>query len=140
MQRVKLILCHGVDLPHLRVFHVGREYVASQLVRAAAEVDAVLLVEHLDVPGARVLEVATEKVGRWDGDLSLALMKAAGVDDAEVSVEETSRDLRLVRKYAIGLRQNVERCVEAVGILNAVVLGARDAASRGRPVQRRGTS
>ena len=79
---------------------------------------------------ARVLEVATEKVGRWDGDLSLALMKAAGVDDAEVSVEETSRDLRLVRKYAIGLRQNVERCVEAVGILNAVVLGAESAPTR----------
>lgn len=73
---------------------------------------------------SRALKLASDRVGRWNGELALALMECSGVEDAEVRVEETTRDLRLVRKYAIGLRENVDRCAEAVGMLNGVVLGA----------------
>jgi len=57
--------------------------------------------------------LARDRVGRWDSKLALAIMEAAGIEDAEVRVEETTRELRLVRKLAIGLRGCVERCVEA---------------------------
>ena len=77
---------------------------------------------------SRALLLASERVGRWNGELALALMECSGVEDAEVRVEETTRDLRLVRKYAIGLRENVDRCTEAVSMLNGVVLGAEPTA------------
>jgi hypothetical protein len=76
---------------------------------------------------SRALLLASERVGRWNGELALALMECSGVEDAEVRVEETTRDLRLVRKYAIGLRENVDRCADAVGMLNGVILGASTA-------------
>jgi len=63
------------------------------------------------------LTLAKERLGRWDAELALSIMEAAGVEDAEVSVEETTRDLRLVRKYAISLRNCLERCIEAVEAL-----------------------
>lgn len=44
-------------------------------------------------------------------------MAAAGVGDAEVKIDETSRELRHVRKYAISLRENVARCLEAAEAL-----------------------
>ena len=54
------------------------------------------------------------RIGRWDAKLAMAIMEAVGVSDANVRVEETTRDLRMVRKYAINLRENLERCTEAV--------------------------
>ena len=47
------------------------------------------------------IKIATEQVGRWNAKTALALMEAAGVEDAEVQIDETSRELRHVRKYAI---------------------------------------
>lgn len=63
-----------------------------------------------------------ERIGRWDAKLALAIMEAVGVNDANVRVEETTRDLRMVRKYAIGLRENVQRCSEALDILRMSIL------------------
>jgi len=60
-----------------------------------------------------VIRIATEQAGRWNAKTALALMEAAGVADAEVQIDETSRELRHVRKYAISLRENVTRCLES---------------------------
>jgi hypothetical protein len=62
------------------------------------------------------------RAGRWDADLTLALMEAAGVDDALVRVEQTTRDLRLVRKYAIALSENLNRSIEAMDHLTELVV------------------
>jgi len=69
----------------------------------------------------RALLFSSVRVGRWNAEMALAVMEAAGIEDAEVRVEETTRDLRLVRKYAIGLRGCVERCVEAIRVLTSSV-------------------
>ena len=70
------------------------------------------------------LQIARERVGRWNSDFAMAIMRAVGVDDPNVRVEETSKELRLVRKYAIGLREHLNRCIEAVDALrNAVLKG-----------------
>ena len=62
------------------------------------------------------------RIGRWDAKLAMAIMEAVGVSDANVRVEETTRDLRMVRKYAISLRENVERCSEGLETLRMSIL------------------
>jgi hypothetical protein len=73
-------------------------------------------------PRERTLQIAQDRLGKWDAELALALMEAIGIDDAEVQLEETTRDLRLVRRHAIGLRENLSRCLEALGILKSAIL------------------
>jgi hypothetical protein len=69
-----------------------------------------------------------DRIGRWDAKVAMTIMEAVGVKDANVRVEETTRDLRMVRKYAIGLRENVQRCAEALDILRMSIFqgGAGD--------------
>jgi len=74
----------------------------------------------------KALSITSDRVGRWNDKVALSIMEAVGVQDAEVRVEETTRDLRYVRKYALGLRENVERCAEAVHLLSHVVLNDDD--------------
>ena len=78
----------------------------------------------------QALKIAKERLGRWDIKLGLAVMEAIGIQDPNIRVEETTRDLRLVRKYAIGLRECLNRCVEAVGGVRQALLaseaGCRD--------------
>ena len=69
----------------------------------------------------RVIAMAQQRLGRWDADLALAIMEAVGIEDAEVQVEDTTRDLRLVRRHAIGLRENLARCLEAATALKVTV-------------------
>jgi hypothetical protein len=68
------------------------------------------------------MDQCNQRIGRWDAKLAMAIMEAVGVSDANVRVEETTRDLRMVRKYAIGLRENVQRCVDALEILRMSIL------------------
>jgi len=69
---------------------------------------------------AKALDIAQDRIGRWDSKLSIAIMEAVEVEDPNVRVEETSRELRLVRKYAIGLREQVNRCIEAIRLLRGM--------------------
>jgi len=62
------------------------------------------------------------RIGRWDAKLAMSIMEAVGVNDANVRVEETTRDLRIVRKHAINLRENVERCTEGLETLRTTIL------------------
>lgn len=62
------------------------------------------------------------RIGRWDAKLAMAIMEAVGVNDANVRVEETTRDLRMVRKYAISLRENVTRCSAGLEALRMTIL------------------
>jgi hypothetical protein len=48
-------------------------------------------------------------------------MKAVGAEEGEVRVDETTRELRIVRKFAIGLREQLGRCAEALDVLKGVV-------------------
>ena len=70
----------------------------------------------------KALHMCRDRIGRWDARLAMTMMEAVGITDANVRVEETTRDLRMVRKYAIGLRENVQRCTEALGNVRTAVL------------------
>ena len=70
----------------------------------------------------KAMNECRSRIGRWDAKLAMAIMEAVGVSDANVRVEETTRDLRMVRKYAISLRENVERCSEALEALRMTIL------------------
>lgn len=65
------------------------------------------------------IQIAAENVGRWNAKTALALMETAGVEDAEVQIDETSRELRHVRKFAISLRENVASCLESAKALES---------------------
>ena len=69
----------------------------------------------------KAIELCRGRIGRWDSKVAMAIMDAVGVEDANVRVEETSRELRLVRKLAIGLREHVERSVEALDMLRSSI-------------------
>lgn len=71
----------------------------------------------------KALDIARQRVGRWNAELATAVLKAVGISDPNVRVEETTKDLRLVRKYAIGLRENVDRCLDALHHLRRAVEG-----------------
>lgn len=89
------------------------------------EVLGSLIKETADTNGAlrdEAVALAKERLGRWDARVALAIMRAVGSGaDSEVRVEETTRDLRLVRKYAIGLRENLALCVEAAETLQSTL-------------------
>ena len=65
------------------------------------------------------IQIVKENPGRWNQATALAIMSAAGIDDAKVQIDETSRELRHVRKYAISLREHVSNCLEAADVLNS---------------------
>mmetsp|Transcript_31429 Transcript_31429/g.75794 ORF Transcript_31429/g.75794 Transcript_31429/m.75794 type:complete len:480 (-) Transcript_31429:278-1717(-) len=72
------------------------------------------------------LRMCRERMGRWDSKVAMAIMEAVGVGDANVRVEETTRELRLIRKFAIGLREHMQRCVEALDSLKSSMEAAND--------------
>lgn len=72
------------------------------------------------------LRAANQRVGRWNAETALAIMEAAGVEDAEVQMDETSRELRHVRKFAITLRENVTRCRQTAEALAACFIRSND--------------
>ena len=72
----------------------------------------------------KILMLVNDRAGVWDAELAMVVMEAAGIDDADVLVEETSRDLRTVRKLSVGLRENVNRCREALHVIRDVALGS----------------
>jgi hypothetical protein len=70
---------------------------------------------------SEAMELVRARVGRWDSKVGLAIMKAVGAEEGEVRVDETTRELRIVRKFAIGLREQLGRCTEALNVLKGVV-------------------
>ena len=66
------------------------------------------------------LNKAISRVSRWDANTAQTILLAAGVEDAEIAIDETSRELRHVRKYAASLRESVEKCLKAVNALSAL--------------------
>jgi hypothetical protein len=67
------------------------------------------------------MELVRARIGRWDSKVGLAIVKAVGAEEGEVRVDETTRELRIVRKFAIGLREQLIRCREALNSLKGVV-------------------
>lgn len=70
---------------------------------------------------SEAMQLVRGRVGRWDSKVGLAIMKAVGAEEGEVRVDETTRELRIVRKFAIGLREQLNRCTEALDVLKGVI-------------------
>jgi hypothetical protein len=70
---------------------------------------------------SEAMELVRARIGRWDSKVGLAIVKAVGAEEGEVRVDETTRELRIVRKFAIGLREQLIRCREALNSLKGVV-------------------
>jgi hypothetical protein len=70
---------------------------------------------------SEAMELVRARIGRWDSKVGLAIVKSVGAEEGEVRVDETTRELRIVRKFAIGLREQLNRCREALNSLKGVV-------------------
>ena len=69
---------------------------------------------------AAVLDMAESRAGRWDSRFSLSILESLGVINP--SLDDTlGRDLKRIRKYAIGLREHVNRCLECVRVLQSIL-------------------
>lgn len=89
----------------------------KRILDLGSSVDARILDQQASRRSA--IQIATEHVGKWNAKTALALMEAAGVEDAEVQIDETSRELRHVRKFAISLRESVASCIESAKALES---------------------
>jgi hypothetical protein len=69
------------------------------------------------------LEHHKEQVGRWDAQFTLTILAATGVADAQVRIEETTRELRFVRNIAIELRKCVDRYAESLETIKRATKG-----------------
>ena len=71
---------------------------------------------------SRAYKLAKTHVGRWDAKVAQAIMEALGIPDSASRIKETIQDLRVIRKVASGLRETLERCKNALEMLNQVLL------------------
>lgn len=69
------------------------------------------------------LEHHREQVGRWDAQFTLTILAATGVADAQVRIEETTRELRFVRNIAIELRKCVDHYAESLEAIKRATKG-----------------
>jgi hypothetical protein len=120
-----------VNLGQGKKFSSGAESVTDGSVSTTSINNELVEVDNDDLNEGRskamkrdkALDIARHRIGRWNAGLAMSMMEAVGVDDPNVHVEETTRDLRMVRKYAIGLRECLNRCIESVHILREAITG-----------------
>ena len=70
---------------------------------------------------SEAMELVRGRIGKWDSKVGLAIVKAVGAEEGEVRVDETTRELRIVRNFAIGLREKLNHCTETLNVLKGVV-------------------
>ena len=110
----------------LKANNAESELVKRILDLGADEGDSSVDYAEIGIKRQNALRLTMQHVGRWDANTALAVMEAAGVRDAEIQMDETSRELRHVRKFAISLRENVVRCRETAEALAACFVKGGD--------------
>lgn len=115
------LLQRMVHLGHAQRFAYdsGTESSATSICNELIEVDNDDLSEERSkaIKRDKALELARQRIGHWDASLAMAVMEAVAVEDPNVRVDETSKDLRAVRKYAMGLKEKLNKCVELLNHL-----------------------
>ena len=69
----------------------------------------------------RALDAVRNRLGRWDSQVGWAVMEAVGIDDPIVRMEDATRDLKIINKYASGLRECLNKCIEAIEQVRACI-------------------
>ena len=63
------------------------------------------------------------RLGRWNTEVGLIILEAVGIQDPVVQLEDATRDLKVIRKYASGLQECLNKCAEAIEQVRAVLRG-----------------
>lgn len=74
----------------------------------------------------KVVDQTKNKIGRWDAKLVQTILKAIGVENLEISMENCTREVRTIQRLAESLRAQVDRCDEAILMLEALAYGVSD--------------
>ena len=72
-----------------------------------------------------VMTVAREHSGRWNADVAEKILQGSGIPNVLMDADVKSKSLRLVSKLAGALRESVDRCKDAVQLLNQVNIEVR---------------
>jgi len=107
----------------MRERHAADELKDCELEREL--VGQILQISSLDQSHKKVMSLVSESNGKWDSNVALAILRAVGMEDANVREEDASRELKVVRKYAIGLRDKLNRCADAVQYLREAIIGVQ---------------
>jgi hypothetical protein len=79
----------------------------------------------------KAIEIGKSRIGKWNAELASAIMEAVGANDPKtIRIDETTKEVRMVRKYAIGLRENLNRCKETIQLLLQMVTGVQSQSTR----------
>ncbi len=74
----------------------------------------------------KVVDKTKNKIGRWDSKLVQTISKAIGVEILEISMENCTREVKTIQRLAESLRAQVDRCDEAILMLEALAYGVSD--------------
>jgi hypothetical protein len=72
----------------------------------------------------KALEIGKQRLGRWNSTLTYAIMEAIEMKNCKLEVDGNTKELKMVRKYADGLRENLDRCKECVKLLTETMTGS----------------
>jgi hypothetical protein len=91
--------------------------------------DATSTERNMALQRSKVLQRASQRDGRWDSQLSHLIMEATQITSASLE-DSLGRDLKRIRKYAIGLREQISRCLDCIkslqGLTPRIVTHRRD--------------
>jgi hypothetical protein len=68
----------------------------------------------------KIMDRARDRIGRWDAELTLSILKMSGDENAEILIEDCTREVRTVQRLAESLQAQVNRCSDAIEMLKEV--------------------
>ncbi len=68
----------------------------------------------------KAMGLVKERGGCWNSDLALTILKVCGIQNAKISVEDSTREVRTIQRLTDSLRAQVDRCEEAISMLKDV--------------------
>ena len=71
----------------------------------------------------KILEAARVKVGCWDYDLAMAILKLIGIENPELTVEHAPREVRTVHRLGGSLQAQIRRCGDSIRMLKELAYG-----------------
>ena len=75
------------------------------------------------VLGEKALILMRKSPGHWNTEICLSIMRAVGITDVEIKLDESSTNMRSLKKVVKNLRENVKRCTDAVDMLKEMIIG-----------------
>ncbi len=61
--------------------------------------------------------------GCWDSEAAVSILKMSGIDNVEIAIQDSTREVRTVKRLADSLQAQIDRCSEAISMLRQLAYG-----------------